>query len=209
MTPESGGTERQASQGLLAGVDEAGRGPLAGPVVAAAVILDPLDPIAGLGDSKKLTERRRNALAQEIRSRALAWSIVPFGSDEIDRINIFQATMQAMRTAVTMLPVLPGEVLVDGNRLPPGLDLQARALVGGDGLEPAIGAASILAKVWRDAWMVGLDQRFPQYGFARHKGYPTREHIHALRRFGPCPEHRRSFSPVKKMLPGQVLTLDF
>ncbi|MCC5856907.1 MAG: ribonuclease HII [Ectothiorhodospiraceae bacterium] len=194
---------------LSAGVDEAGRGPLAGPVVVAAVVLDPEDPIPGLADSKRLTARRRERLADAIRLRALAWSVVPCGPERIDQVNIYQATMQAMCTAITLLPVRPGEVLVDGNRVPSGVDLPARALVGGDGIEPAISAASILAKVWRDAWMSALDQRYPQYGFARHKGYPTREHIQALRRLGPCPEHRRSFAPVRKSMSIQELELDF
>ena len=205
MTPESGGSGNRAAGELLAGVDEAGRGPLAGPVVAAAVILDPQDPIPGLDDSKKLTPRRRTALAEMIRERSLAWCIVPCAAADIDRLNIFQATMQAMRLAVHGLPLMPGKVLVDGNRLPEGLACDAQALVGGDGLEPAIGAASILAKVWRDERMQALDERFPHYGFGRHKGYPTRDHLQALRRHGPCEEHRRSFAPVRDALSIQEL----
>lgn len=206
MNGEAGGRGRAVPPGsLVAGVDEAGRGPLAGPVVVAAVILDPDDPIAGLGDSKALSARRRESLAGEIRARALAWSIIPYGAAEIDRLNIFQATMHAMCAAVAALPLEPEVVLVDGNRVPDCLTVEAHALVGGDGLKPAIGAASILAKVWRDHWMLALDERFPQYGFARHKGYPTREHLQALRRHGPCDEHRRSFAPVREAMAIQEL----
>lgn len=183
----------------VAGVDEAGRGPLAGPVSAAAVILDPARPIQGLDDSKKLTPARRDALDLEIRERALAWSIAWASAEEIDRINILQASMLAMQRAVAALSIRPRRVLVDGNRCP-DVGCEARAVIGGDGLVPSIGAASILAKVARDRLMCELDRTFPGYGFAGHKGYPTRAHIEALRRLGPCPEHRRSFGPVRSLI---------
>lgn len=189
---------------LVAGVDEAGRGPLAGPVVVAAVILDPLQTIDGLDDSKRLDERRREALFPLIRQRALAWSVIEIPAAEIDRINILQATLLGMRQAVEQLSVSPGLVLIDGNRLPP-LPCAARAIVGGDGLEPAISAASILAKVTRDRIMREWHHRYPQYGFDRHKGYGTPEHLRSLSRFGPCEIHRRSFAPVREAL--QVLLL--
>ena len=181
---------------LCAGVDEAGRGPLAGPVSAAAVILDPGRRIVGLDDSKKLTPARRNALDLEIREHALAWSIAWASVEEIDRLNILQASMLAMQRAVAALQVRPTRVLVDGNRCP-DVGCEVEAIVGGDGLVSSIGAASILAKVARDRLMCELDLAFPGYGFAGHKGYPTRAHIEALRRLGPCPEHRRSFGPVR------------
>ncbi|RPH94985.1 MAG: ribonuclease HII [Lysobacterales bacterium] len=181
---------------LVAGVDEAGRGPLAGPVVVAAVILDPLRTIDGLDDSKRLDERRREALFPLIRQRALAWSVIEIPAAEIDRINILQATLLGMRQAVEQLSVSPGLVLIDGNRLPP-LPCAARAIVGGDGLEPAISAASILAKVTRDRIMREWHYRYPEYGFDRHKGYGTPEHLRSLARFGPCEIHRRSFAPVR------------
>jgi ribonuclease HII len=195
---------RQASfawhvPGLLAGVDEAGRGPLAGPVVAAAVILDDLHPISGLNDSKKLSPLRRDALYDEIRSKALCCSVAQASVEEIDRLNILQATLLAMRRAVEGLRLLPAKVLVDGNRLPV-LGVLAEAVVRGDATVPAISAASIVAKVTRDRWCADLDQRFPQYGFAAHKGYGTAEHLDALRKHGACPEHRRSFSPVAQVL---------
>ncbi|UHD17281.1 ribonuclease HII [Thiocapsa bogorovii] len=183
----------------VAGVDEAGRGPLAGPVSAAAVILDPARPIPGLDDSKKLTPARRIALDLEIRECALAWSVAWASAEEIDRINILQASMLAMQRAVAALKVRPTRVLVDGNRCP-DLGCETEAIVGGDGLVPSIGAASILAKVARDRLMRDLDGTFPGYGFAGHKGYPTRSHIEALRRLGPCPEHRRSFGPVRALI---------
>jgi ribonuclease HII len=183
----------------VAGVDEAGRGPLAGPVSAAAVILDPDRPIPGLDDSKKLTPARRDALDLEIRERSLAWSIAWASAEEIDRINILQASMLAMQRAVAALSIRPRRVLVDGNRCP-DVGCEARAVIGGDGLVPSIGAASILAKVARDRLMGDLDRVFPGYGFAVHKGYPTRAHIEALRRLGPCPEHRRSFGPVRALI---------
>ena len=185
--------------GLVAGVDEAGRGPLAGPVVAAAVILDDLHPIAGLADSKKLTAARREALFDEIRARALCFSIAEASVEEIDRLNILQATLLAMRRAVLGLRLKPKMVLVDGNRLPK-LDIPAEAIVKGDALVPAISAASILAKVHRDRWCVQVDEQYPQYGFAGHKGYGTAVHMAALREHGACIHHRRSFAPVAKVL---------
>lgn len=181
--------------GLLAGVDEAGRGPLAGPVFAAAVILDARHPIEGLADSKKLSARTREKLFDEIRAKALCCSIAQASAEEIDQINILQATLLAMRRAVEGLRLKPAKVLVDGNRIPV-LDVLAEAIVKGDALVPAISAASILAKVQRDRWCAELDQQYPQYGFERHKGYGTAEHMAALRQHGPCPQHRRSFRPV-------------
>lgn len=185
---------------LVAGVDEVGRGPLAGPVVAAAVILDPQRPIEGLADSKKLNERQRERLFEQIRERALHWALGRAEAGEIDRINILQASLLAMRRAVEALPLVPGLALVDGNRCPT-LPCPARAVVGGDASEPAISAASILAKVTRDREMVALDSRFPGYGLARHKGYPTRVHLEALRELGVTPIHRRSFGPVRRLIP--------
>lgn len=182
---------------LIAGVDEAGRGPLAGPVVAAAVILDPARPIEGLDDSKKLSASRRERLSVEIRERALAWSIACGEPDEIDRLNILGATMEAMCRAVRGLSHPPDAVWVDGNRCPP-LDLPMRAIVGGDGEVSCIGAASILAKVHRDGIMEAMDGRYPGYGFAIHKGYPTPQHIEAMTRLGPCAIHRQTFAPVRK-----------
>lgn len=180
----------------IAGVDEAGRGPLCGPVYAAAVILDPLRPIDGLNDSKKLSEKKREALAPLIRERALAWAVGIATVEEIDRLNILHATMLAMRRAVEGLAVPPDQVLIDGNRVPPGLTMPARAIVGGDASEAAISAASILAKTGRDHEMMALAALYPQYGIAQHKGYPTAEHLAALRAHGPSPIHRRSFAPV-------------
>ena len=185
--------------GLIAGVDEAGRGPLAGPVVAAAVILDELNPIRGLADSKKLTPLRREKLYDEIRAKALCCSIAQASVEEIDELNILQATLLAMRRAVQGLRLKPVKVLVDGNRLPV-LDVLAEAIVRGDSLVPAISAASILAKVYRDRWCVEYHQQFPQYGFATHKGYGTAAHMAALREHGACPQHRKSFSPVAEVL---------
>ncbi len=185
--------------GLVAGVDEAGRGPLAGPVVAAAVILDELHPIAGLADSKKLTAARREALFDEIRAKALCCSIAEASVEEIDRLNILQATLLAMRRAVLGLRLKPKMVLVDGNRLPT-LDMPAEAIVKGDALVPAISAASILAKVHRDRWCVQVDAQYPQYGFAGHKGYGTAVHMAALREHGACIHHRHSFAPVARVL---------
>jgi len=188
------------TEGWPCGVDEVGRGPLAGPVVAAAVILDPARPIAGLADSKKLTARRREALAAEIRDKSLAWSLGRAEVAEIDTLNILHASLLAMRRAVEGLAMVPAEALVDGNRIPPGLACAARAIVGGDASEPAISAASIIAKVARDAEMVALDAQYPGYGLASHKGYPTRAHLDALQLLGVSPIHRRSFAPVRRCL---------
>lgn len=182
----------------VAGVDEAGRGPLAGPVVAAAVIL--ATPIDGLDDSKKLAEPRRDELALRIRAEAVAWCVASASVPEIDELNILHATMLAMRRAVAGLAMRPGRVLVDGNRLPDlefdGRPIDGEAIVGGDGLVPSISAASILAKTTRDAYMRELDAEFPQYGFAQHKGYGTRVHRERILAHGPCPEHRMSFAPM-------------
>ena len=190
--------------GLMAGVDEAGRGPLAGPVVAAAVILDEQQPIKGLGDSKVISEKRRERLFDEIRAKALCCSIAQASVEEIDELNILQATLLAMRRAVEGLRLKPAKVLVDGNRLPT-LDVLAEAIVGGDALVPSISAASILAKVTRDRWCAELDAQYPQYGFAGHKGYGTAEHLAALKAHGACPQHRKTFRPVTDVL-GMVRT---
>ena len=186
-------------EGLVAGVDEAGRGPLAGPVVAGAVILDERKPIRGLADSKKLSAKRREALFDEIRAKALCCSIAQASVLEIDTLNILQATLLAMRRAVLGLRLPPKLVLVDGNRLPV-LEMRAEAIVKGDATVPAISAASILAKVSRDRWCADYHQLFPQYGFDQHKGYGTADHLAALRQHGPCPEHRRTFRPVTELL---------
>lgn len=191
------------SLSLICGVDEAGRGPLAGSVVAAAVILGPAKPIAGLADSKKLSAVRREQLAFQIRSNALAWAIGEASAAEIDEINILQATFLAMRRAIGALSLIPTLALIDGNRIPPGLLCRAEAIIKGDTKEPAISAASILAKTHRDAQLVELDKQYPQYGFARHMGYPTPAHLEALRQYGPSPAHRQSFAPVAQtLLPG-------
>jgi ribonuclease HII len=184
---------------LVAGVDEAGRGPLAGPVVAAAVILDDLNPIRGLGDSKVISPRRRERLFDEIRAKALTCCIAEASVEEIDRLNILQATLLAMQRAVAGLRLLPRLVLVDGNRLP-GLPMPAEALVKGDAWVPAISAASILAKVHRDRLCQVLHDAHPAYGFAQHKGYPTAAHLAALRVHGACVAHRRSYAPVRAVL---------
>jgi ribonuclease HII len=188
---------------LVAGVDEAGRGPLAGPVFAAAVILDPGRPIIGLADSKKLSEKARDRLAPLIRERALAWGVGSADAREIDALNILRATWLAMRRALLALDVKPGHVLVDGNRCPPGEGLGFhctwQAEVRGDARIAEISAASILAKTGRDAWMCRAAREYPGYGFERHKGYPTPSHVQALARLGPCPLHRRSFAPVKSL----------
>ncbi len=181
----------------LAGVDEVGRGPLAGAVLAAAVILDPGRPIAGLQDSKKLSAARRSELDREIRATAMAWSIGRAEVEEIDRLNILQATMEAMRRAVAGLDLMPGFVLVDGNRSP-GFDCESDYLIKGDQRCNAIKAASIVAKVARDQEMIELDRQFPAYGFSRHKGYPTALHLSALKRYGPSPVHRLSFAPCRE-----------
>lgn len=188
-----------ATARLICGVDEAGRGPLCGSVVAAAVILDPARPIAGLNDSKKLTERARERLAPLIRERAFAWAVAEASVEEIDRLNILHATMLAMQRAVEALAVVPDEVLVDGNRVP-NLAVPARAIVQGDATEAAISAASILAKTCRDEQMRVLDRQYPQYGLAGHKGYPTRAHLEAIRRHGVAAFYRRSFAPVRQVL---------
>jgi ribonuclease HII len=180
----------------VAGVDEAGRGPLAGPVVAAAVMLDPARPIEGLTDSKKLSAKRRERFDERIRNEALAFAVARVEPDEIDRINILQASLAAMVRAVAALPVAARSVRVDGNRAP-DFGVPAEALVGGDALDPAISAASILAKVDRDRLLVAMEDEYPGYGFAAHKGYGTRGHLEALTRLGPCPAHRRSFAPVR------------
>ena len=183
----------------LCGVDEAGRGPLCGPVVAAAVILDPARPIVGLADSKKLSEKRRDRLAIEIREKALAWCIAEASVEEIDCLNILHATMLAMQRAVAGLAVLPDRVLVDGNRCP-RVDLPCEAVVKGDSLVAEISAASILAKTARDAQLRELDKLYPQYGLAGHKGYPTAGHLAALRAHGACDIYRKSFGPVRDVI---------
>jgi len=183
---------------LIAGIDEVGRGCLVGPVVAAAVILDPAKPIAGLTDSKKLSEKRRAALADEIKVKALAWAVGRAEASEIDRINILQATFVAMRRAFSQLAIKPDYIMVDGNRLP-GIASPGEAVVGGDALVAEISAASILAKVARDREMVVLDLLYPGYGFAVHKGYPTKAHLAALAELGVSPQHRRSYAPVKNL----------
>lgn len=184
----------------IAGVDEAGRGPLVGSVVAAAVILDPNNPIEGLNDSKKLSEKKREKLFIEIQEKALAWAIAEASAAEIDEHNILQASLLAMRRAVEALSIQPEHVLVDGNKIPQGLAMSCDAVVGGDALHPEISAASILAKVTRDRQMVEMDQKYPQFGFAKHKGYPTKAHFEAIALHGVIDEHRRSFGPVKKVL---------
>lgn len=184
----------------IAGVDEAGRGPLAGPVFAAAVILDPRRPIAGLADSKALTALRREKLAEEIRRHALAWCVASASVDEIDELNILHATMLAMRRACEGLLPSPDQVLIDGNRIPTGLACAAQAIVKGDATVLAISAASILAKTSRDADCALLHVEYPQYAFDQHKGYGTALHMERLRLHGPCPAHRRSFAPVKRLL---------
>lgn len=195
--PERGQPQTPAAG--IAGVDEAGRGPLAGPVVVAAVILHPDRPIDGLRDSKKLNAARREALYDLIRERALASSVVAIAPADIDRLNILQATLLGMQRAVEGLSPAPRLALVDGNRAPQ-LQCAVHTIVGGDGLEPAISAASIVAKVTRDRIMLALHDRFPGYGFDRHKGYPTAEHLERLAELGPCEEHRRSFAPVREAL---------
>jgi ribonuclease HII len=189
---------------LTAGVDEAGRGPLAGPVVVAAVILDPLHTPDGLNDSKRLSEKQREALFPQIREQAVAWSVVEVGADEIDELNILQATLLGMQRAVESLSPAPILALIDGNRAP-ALQCEVRTIVQGDRLEPAISAASILAKVTRDRLMKEFHRRFPCYGFDRHKGYPTAEHLRLLEENGPCAIHRKSFAPVRHALQRELL----
>ncbi|MBN8427220.1 MAG: ribonuclease HII [Xanthomonadales bacterium] len=181
----------------IAGVDEAGRGPLAGPLVVAAVILDPARPISGIRDSKQLSERKREQLFDLITRDALSFAIVSVEPAEIDRLNVFQATMTAMCQALRELTVAPDSARIDGNSLPKDLPCPAEAWVGGDARCSAIGAASILAKVTRDQRMMEMDREYPQYGFAKHKGYPTAAHLQALRAFGICPQHRLSYAPVR------------
>ena len=183
----------------IAGVDEVGRGPLAGPVVAAAVILDPGVTIKGLADSKKLSPAKRESLAEEIKSRALSWAIGRVEHDQIDRINILQASLLAMKLAIEDLHENPDFVLVDGNKCP-SVPYKIDAIIGGDKTVPSISAASILAKVYRDGEMVRMDEIYPGYGFAKHKGYPTKDHLEALEKLGICEIHRRSFSPVQRLL---------
>lgn len=186
-------------EGLVCGVDEAGRGALAASVVAAAVILDPGKPIRGLNDSKKLSPRRRESLALEIKEKALAWAVAEASREEIDTLNILQASLLAMRRAVASLPVVPMRALIDGNRCPE-LECPTEAVVGGDGKIAQIAAASILAKTARDAAMLLLHEKYPMYGFDRHKAYPTARHLEALQKHGVSPEHRRSYAPVSKLL---------
>ncbi|MEZ5470791.1 MAG: ribonuclease HII [Marinicella sp.] len=187
---------------IIAGVDEAGRGPLAGPVTVAAVILD--QAIDGLDDSKKLSEKQRVALVETIKQQAKAWSIVHISVDKIDQINIFQATMLGMKNAVQQLNIQLEKVLVDGNKTP-DFGIEAEAIVGGDGKVAAISAASILAKTARDALMQQIDQAFPEYGFAQHKGYGTKQHLESILLHGPCEHHRKSFAPVKNMIQMELL----
>lgn len=185
---------------LTCGVDEAGRGPWAGPVTAAAVILDPKRPIAGLTDSKKLSEAARDRLAPEICERALAWAVAEASPEEIDRLNIREATFLAMTRAIAGLGLAPVAILIDGNAMPKNLPAPARAIIKGDLTEPAISAASILAKTHRDAQMKAFCAQHPGYGFSQHKGYGTAAHAEALARLGPCEIHRRSFAPVRVLL---------
>jgi len=192
-------TGNLSSERLVAGVDEVGRGPLAGDVVAAAVILDPSKPIEGLTDSKKLTEKKRDLLFDQIKERALFWSLGRASAEEIDDINILQASLLAMKRAVEGLATPPQHALVDGNRCP-DLACTSEAIVKGDLTEPCISAASIIAKVTRDREMAELDKQFPGYGLAKHKGYPTKAHMEALKELGPTEIHRKSFGPVKKLL---------
>lgn len=203
MQAELFGSEA-TSDALIAGVDEAGRGPLAGPVYAAAVILDPSHPIDGLADSKALKAHQREVLADHIRARALAWCIASASVEEIDAINILQATMLAMRRACEGLSRRADQYLVDGNRIPKGLPGPAQAIVKGDSLVQAISAASILAKTARDADCLSLHAQYPQYAFDAHKGYGTALHLRLLREHGPCPAHRRSFAPVRQLLANPV-----
>lgn len=185
---------------LIAGVDEAGRGPLIGSVVAAAVILDPQNPIVGLNDSKKLSEKKREQLFVEIQQKALAWSIAEASHDEIDELNILNATLLAMQRAVDGLKITPNKVLIDGNKTPKTMTIECEAVVGGDALHAEISAASILAKVTRDRQLLALDKQYPNYGFAQHKGYPTKAHLQAIEQYGVLAEHRRSYKPIKLAL---------
>lgn len=193
-------SDSPGSYRFLAGVDEAGRGPWAGPVCAAAVVLDPAHPVEGLADSKKLTAHKRERLAEQIKLHALSWSVAWATVQEIDTLNILQATFLAMRRAVQGLSISPDHVIVDGNKIPPGLPCSATALIKGDSLEPAVSAASILAKTARDQLCLQLHALYPDYGFDQHKGYGTALHQQRLQTLGPCPEHRTSFAPVKRAL---------
>lgn len=199
MTKELPPFEYPAGYTLFAGVDEVGRGPLVGDVVTAAVILDPANPIEGLNDSKKLSEKKRLALFPEIKEKALAWSVGRCSPAEIDELNILHATMLAMQRAVEGLKVTPDYVLIDGNRVPQ-LNMAGEAVVKGDLRVAEISAASIIAKVVRDQEMIELDEKHPEFGFAKHKGYPTKAHFEAIEKFGVIEEHRKSFKPVKKVL---------
>ena len=192
--------------GLLAGADEAGRGPLAGNVVAAAVILNPDKPIQGLDDSKKLSEKKRLLLAEEIKQKALSWAVVSISPQQIDEMNILQASLYAMRSAAENLDVTPEHVFVDGNKILPDCFCGTTAIIKGDSRVASISAASILAKVERDAQMLALHKQYPEYGFDKHKGYPTRVHREILSSIGPCPEHRRSYAPVRDALAETVDT---
>ncbi|CUS48706.1 MAG: ribonuclease HII [Idiomarinaceae bacterium HL-53] len=185
---------------MICGVDEAGRGPIAGPVVAAAVILDPAKPIEGLADSKKLSEKKRDLLSTEIKQKALAWSIAQCDPEEIDELNILYASLLAMRRAIEALPTPATEALIDGNKIPHGLAIPATAVIGGDAIEPAISAASILAKVERDRQMYAWHEQYPEYQFAQHKAYPTKLHLELIKTHGVSPIHRKSFKPVKALL---------
>lgn len=187
---------------LIAGVDEAGRGPLAGPVTAAAVILK--NDVPGLDDSKKLTEKKREALVDQIKANAIAWSVIHIPVEKIDQINILQATLLGMQQAITALKSTPQKVLVDGNKSP-DFGIESEAIIGGDGKISAISAASILAKTARDQLMLAIDQEYPNYGFAQHKGYGTKQHLNAIERFGPCEHHRKSFAPVRNLLQMELL----
>ncbi len=195
--------ESTADAEIICGADEAGRGPIAGPVYAAAVILDPDNPIEGLRDSKKLSEKQRDALAPEIKRKAKAWAIASCTIEEIDRLNILWASMLAMKRAIESLPVKPTVALIDGNRTPKGLTVPAEAIVKGDAKVSEISAASILAKTARDAMMMELHARYPEYGFDRHKGYPTAYHLQQLEKHGVSPVHRRSYAPVCRILERQ------
>ena len=193
---------------IICGADEAGRGPIAGPVYAAAVVLDPDNPVEGLKDSKKLSEKQRDALAPEIKQKAKAWAIASCTTEEIDQLNILWASMLAMKRAIEALAVKPTIALIDGNRIPKGLAMPAEAIVKGDDKVPEISAASILAKTARDAVMMELHAQYPEYGFDRHKGYPTAYHLQQLEKHGVSPVHRRSYAPVRRLLEQQTLKED-
>jgi len=199
MSSMSDRFDQQQPMKLIAGTDEAGRGPLAGSVVAAAVILDPNNPIEGLNDSKKLTEKKREHLYPLICKKALCYAIAEASVEEIDQLNILQASMLAMKRAIERLSSRPNEVLVDGNRCP-DIAIEAKAIIGGDAIEPCISAASVLAKVYRDRQMAQHHQTYPEYAFDKHKGYPTKQHMALLEKYGPSAIHRRSFGPVKRIL---------